>query len=396
MKPQSLIDILYKESFDNKPQMGWRSNVAMRHALENARRFIADEPMSAFMADLSTQAFTKGEVAKGMVARIADSLRLQARLPHPTIWIEYHLREYQRRSMELRNQTHLNPDESPLREGWLIQQHPSIRTAYLMHSFTCSDIPDYKGMNVWTFPFAFGWCCDDSALPWESIFDKTWKPEAILAEGVLPSESKWSGERPKNGKMGFVGKSGKKLAPHVCVSSMLYGHGSYHRDNVDCVKSPLIEDPASFPGASDYYTYLFTEWAGVMRRAWSLLATIDNLPVSYAAIRQSKGFLGGHRIRRYLDYHTITLRIPERKDARVLARESIAVAHRKRHNVRAHWRDDWRHPPNEKCAHIWEMVGDDPDTIYCTECNGRQFQIHEHERGDASLGWVYHDYDLKH
>ena len=41
-------------------------------------------------------------------------------------------------------------------------------------------------------------------------------------------------------------------------------------------------------------------------------------------------------------------------------------------------------------------MDDNADLIQCTACHGRQIYIHKHERGDATLGYVTHDYLLKH
>ena len=119
----TLIDTLYQASFRKEPCPGWRSNYEMRQALWSTRRFIIDEPMSRFMADLANESFRlhapcshpahKGE--RHSLAsyvdraphnhRLADSLRVQSRLPHEAIWIEYQMKPYQHRSHEIREIT---------------------------------------------------------------------------------------------------------------------------------------------------------------------------------------------------------------------------------------------------------------------------------------------------
>jgi hypothetical protein len=179
------------------------------------------------------------------------------------------------------------------------------------------------------------------------------------------------------------------------ASVWLAGLRNYERENVNCVRSPLIVDPVK--SQETEYRYLLQEWTGSLRRVWALLATIDNLPLTYGQVRQSKGFLGRGRIRKFLDHTTITLNIPAKVDTRVLARKVIAIAHRKRHSVRSHWRDDWRNVPSKRCnPHLWECVDDNADLIRCETCRGQQMFIHQHERGDASLGYVTHDYKVTH
>jgi hypothetical protein len=349
----TLFDAVYRASFSKKTNDGWRSNEAMRRALESTHRFILDDAMSSFMADLANESFLR-RFGDPVVMRMADSIRTQARLPHPSVWIEYSLRDYQRRSCSMRNTPLTDEDELPLREGWLIQQHPAIETACTMQLFNDSDIPDKSGFQMWTFPFTMAWCCDDSPLPWRSVFPQF------------------------NSKM----------------SMALTGINGYVRDNVSCVDSQLIT-PLT-PDLSKVYTELLREWTGTLRRVWALLATIDNLPVIKGEKRLAKGFLGGGRIRKYLNHTTLTLNIPGKADTRVLARKLIAHAHRKRHEVRGHFRDDWRNPPGRCTPHLWECDGDNSDVIICSQCHGRQFYIHKHERGDASVGYTTHSYQVKH
>jgi hypothetical protein len=358
MKPETLHDRLYRASFQPATVPGWRENGAMRRALESAHRFVVDEPMARFMAELANESFL---IQRPIIKQIADSLRVQARVPHEAIWLEYPLRAYQERSCELRGTMATNePWAQPEREGWLIHQHPKIDTACIMHLFTSHEHVQEDGFNTWTFPFAFAWCCDDSPLPWRKVLHR--HPQA------------------------------EKYAE---PSSYLVGISGYERDNVCAVRSPLINDPN--PSDDVQLRYLLTEWSGIVRRVWALLATIDNLPITKGDVRQSRGFLARGRIRKYLSHRTITLNVPAKKDTRVLARRMIAAAHRKRHRVRGHWRDDWRNPPSKNCnPHLWEAVDDEANHIRCALCHGRQTYIAKHERGDAALGWVDHDYRVTH
>jgi hypothetical protein len=356
MKPVLLIDRLYRATFQRGPVLGWHDNATMRRALEGAYRFSADDAMSAFMADLANEAFLKA-VSDSVSARIADSLRVQARVPHEAIWIEYNLHAYQIRARAMRGKKPPNIDDVPEREGWLIQQHPAIDTAVMMHLFTASNRLHEDGNDTWTFPLAFGWTCDDSPLPWQPLM--------------------------KN-------PDGNKLQP----SELLVGLGGYKRSNINCVRSPLIVDPTRVNEAA--YASLLSEWTGVIRRVFALLATIDNLPITRGVPRPAKGFLSRGRIRPYLQHSTITLNIPARTDTRVLARKAVAAAHRMRHRVRAHWREDFRHPPVKGCPHIWRATDDAADHISCDFCGGKQIFVHKHERGHGGIGFVTHDYKLTH
>jgi hypothetical protein len=68
----------------------------------------------------------------------------------------------------------------------------------------------------------------------------------------------------------------------------------------------------------------------------------------------------------------------------------VACTRRRAHMVRGHWRIDWRHPPKPLCAHEWSTEG------VCERCRGHRLWVHEHQRGDASLGFVTTDYAVVH
>ena len=367
----TLIDELYRISFLPGDLPGWKDKVAMRQVLFSARRFVADERMSAFMADLALEAFIK-KGNRPVSRRIADSLRVSARLPHESVWIEYDSRAYHRRSAVLYPQAEHVPDnEVAEREGWLIQQHPAIPTACMMHIFVYEQRA-VKGSRAWTFPWAYAWVNDDSPLPWHTTLETT----GAYTQPDGTSAKIWASEVV----VGLIGYRNERVG---CVRSPLLSHDVLERDETGKI--------------SDAYMTALTEWQGVVRRAWALLATLDHLPLGFGEIRQSKGFLARGRIRKFLDHQTITLNIPAKKDTRVIARQAVAQAHRKRHEVRGHWRDDWRNPPSKRCPqHLWVTADDEADHIVCELCRGRQIYIHKHERGDASLGYVTHDYALKH
>src|SRR4051812_3658808 len=118
MKPApTLIDTLYRASFKNEPVMNWKSNSEFRRVFESTRRFTMDEPMARFMAELANEAFESRDTHAPINVRIADSLRVQSRLPHEAVWVEYPLRPYQRRSHEIRGTPPPIESELPLLEG---------------------------------------------------------------------------------------------------------------------------------------------------------------------------------------------------------------------------------------------------------------------------------------
>jgi hypothetical protein len=95
-----------------------------------------------------------------------------------------------------------------------------------------------------------------------------------------------------------------------------------------------------------------------------------------------------------VDHKIIHLHIPEKRYKRVAA-QAIAIARRRAHPVRAHFRIDRHKPPSPLCDHEWGPA-DEHRHLTCNVCHGRKLYIHEHMRGDASLGIVTHDYVVEH
>ena len=130
----------------------------------------------------------------------------------------------------------------------------------------------------------------------------------------------------------------------------------------------------------------------MLRRMWSLLATINDLPVVRTEIRPQRGFAARGTFRHYLSHRTITLTVPQ-KLYRKVARTALAIAHRRAHEVRGHWRKDWRHPLSPLCDHDFTA---DEKHMTCGICKGRKSWVTQHTRGDDRKGFTLHDYVVKH
>jgi hypothetical protein len=356
--------------------LGVISNADLRARLLAARPFVLDDKMSGFLGELATRAFVphlghdqndsvRSDTYQHRLARMiqqADAMRVSARLPHKSVWIEYDLRSANTRSHGLLRQP-FNPAEAPQFEGWLIEQHPQLDVAFRMHLFTWNPDPaeaDSKGFQVWAFPVLFTWTVDDTPSPWRSVL--MYKDEAPYTH-----------------------------APDASIASAIIG---YSTPSVTIAQSDMLEDFRQYK--PEGVVNLLREWAGVGRRAWALLATLNDLPLVYSEVRASKGFVARGRYRRFLDHRTITINVPQ-KDQTKLAKQLITLVRHRAHQVRGHWRDDWRQKPHKNCPqlvetglHAWNAEG------FCERCHGHRIWVHEHQRGDASLGFVTHDYKITH
>ena len=112
-----------------------------------------------------------------------------------------------------------------------------------------------------------------------------------------------------------------------------------------------------------------------LRYVWTFLSTINKIPlVSERPAECSHGFVARGSYHKFLNHNVITLHVPQRTDTRKLALKVLGdIIRRRAHQVRGHWRDDWHLPKGNKT--LW---------------------VPEHQRGDASLGFVTHDYAVHH
>ena len=344
MKPApTLIDELYRYSFKNTRQPFWANNANMRQALQSARRFVLDEGMATLLGELSTAAFMKAN-RPGIAGRLADQLRYSARLPHNVTWVEFPLRAVLTTAAKARGE---EKDFSgvPEIEGWLLLQHPQLETAFQAIVFVL--LLENKAPAC--IPVAYGWNANDAPLPW-----------------LCP----------------YITLEREKTIAEVCTGIL-----NYQSPYVNLVQSNLLAaapSPESVAG-------VLGEWAGCLRRMWTFLATVNDLPIAMTEVKQSRGFLGKGNYRRYLDHRTVTLTVPAAQYKK-LARKAILLARKRAHQVRGHWRDDWRHPLATLCEHVFvtDLTGQ-----ICQVCKGRKSWIHEHLRGDATLGFVTHDYRVQ-
>jgi len=352
MKPApTLIDHFYRQSFGRETVVGWKSNARMRESLTAARRFVLDSAMSAFMADLAVASFSFSKTNFGSLAsKLSEQLRVSARAPHKAIWIEYDHLSFQNRSNDLRGLSPPDPKEIPQREGWLIEQHPQVETAFIMHLFSWAEDDVF-----YTFPVAYAWTTDDSPLPWNTIVDQRM---ATDDDNVV-----------------------------AFLSELIVGVPGYQTTRVGIVRSPLIID--AHPEIHDPIKDLVIEWAGTIRRTWALLATINDIPLEKKFTVAAKGFISRGQYRKFLNHSTLTLAIPGRADPRKVARNLVALARRRAHQVRGHWRLDYRHPGDPLCQHQWNVEQ------RCA-CGAHRSWVHEHQRGDASVGFVTHSYAVTH
>lgn len=336
MKEPTLIDAMvrltFKPHFRELDKTGW-----FRKHLLAARRFVLDDQMSAFMADLSYASLPKVRNAK-RDQEVIDGMRTLARLPHRVTWVEFNLRERAKRSNFYG--ANLSPERSSKKAGWLFVQDDKDETKFLAVECYSHSVVDLEN------PFS-----ELEEEPTFSILSFVW------SSGTSEITHTYAGRIELSGDPYFAGK-------------MFSGVLSYETKFASITMAPFLSEEVIKNISKEKIDVSMKESAGTMRYAWALLAAINDTPTTFDEVRPSKGYIARGQYRKFLEHTVIRLKIPGRYTLQTLARHVSRVARRRAHQVRGHWRENWRKP-------------------------GEKLWIKEHQRGDASLGFVTHDYSVE-
>lgn len=155
---------LIRESYRTKSnieRISKRPAQSLRRAISNAKRFMLDESMSAFVAELATVPF---KVAPERRPDILSSLRHSARLPFPSVFIQYDGLAFQRALYEVYRDTpdqwdNPQPPPDPARSiadrAWLCEADPADPDLIWVSTFVVID------NKVATVPFRYAYRTDD-------------------------------------------------------------------------------------------------------------------------------------------------------------------------------------------------------------------------------------------
>jgi hypothetical protein len=311
-----------------------------------ARKFVLDPQMSAYVADLS-RAFWHGGLRKRFHA--LENARRMARLPHAVTFIEFDFPAFVERNKTEYGVKIIRPKSTgdepfPSRVGWLVRQHPKIETAFISTEISSSLIIPGRAT---THPVSITWCSDDNPLMWPSI--KLYKDEPdgellMMMTGYRSSQVAWT----------------QTWSDAVSVPLMV----TLNRLDPVMVKPSLL-----------------------IRDLWALLATINDLPIRIEHVEPSHGYMTRGSYKKFLKHSVVHLTVPETRWRKLVYRTSV-ILRKRAHQVRGHWREDWRNPLTPVCEHEFN------DAMVCNKCKGHKIWITEHQRGDAGLGFVTHDYEV--
>jgi len=321
---------------------------AIGKEIAEARKFVLDTEASSFLADLAHAAYTPLTTAESKY-QMLDRARVLSRLPHDNTWVEYDSRAFRARTLDM--------------YGDCVG---SIEGTGLCHQNEV--VP------------RIGWLLQPLAMMVE-------RARAVLTEG----------ERIPSGSQVFGVRTFAELPPPIEYVGMPYfmlwaadDTEFLNWKSLDTSRADFVADSDIATGIRGYNSphvqmYLekeyrtqnaalkmAAEFCGEIRFIWAFLSTLNDIPVTRKVITPGKGFYTpAGRYKKFVEHERISINLAGVDDPVKLARKVVEAVRRRAHQVRGHWR-----------KHHWKP--------------GERIWIPEHQRGDASLGFVLHDYSVTH
>lgn len=372
-----LIDALLRETYRDKGMVCRffpRHPESLRRSLTEAKRFVLDDSMAAFVADLSTIRFKHrgpdskaADYERGLAhnAALLTSLRHSAIPPFPRVWVEMPMPPFVRRLLELKESSghsskDIYGDEMSERDvipriGWLFEKSDDDRAVIVfVFGFPGQDVVNNAPFCL---PFSFLYKIDDVEIP-----DSPFGPGS-------PFQCDTGSSAIATGIM--------RVDRHMAVIN--------HRPipPEDTLRIDIDSD-----GTVLTMHKLLPEFGGTLRRALAFMAALDSIPKVEVETRTSKGFLARGQIRKFLPRTTLTLSLPTRVTPERLAGRIIEATHLRWHEVRSHWRVRVKAGGRrcEEANHLWSAK-DNLGRARCSQCDAvRTWITIPNGRGDRSLG----------
>lgn len=313
-----------------------------------------------------------------------------ARLPYTKMWIEFDC-QYKTEISRRRN-TLIHPEDHPdntfARMGLLLETLDQETGVWAMTGFMAEKGKDAEifptGMTFFFAPEGPSHICLRPGPPWDR------------GQGLWhghPAEMQIM--RYAHIGLGVTGENGLAAHPEfdnrlTLANAPLMAEMIYQ--SAISSKSELSRRQMAEKFGHALRTELF-EHAGIVRQVITVLAMMNQVPTVKHYFPA-----GGHRLRHrksipFLDHNVITLQLPKTKAipyiVKTLNKESDDRRRNRAHMVRGHFRTI-EYGKSSRCKHAPTMV--ENGVGICLRCEQMIRWIPEKQRGDASLGWVVHDY----
>lgn len=365
----------------------------LKELLARSRRYVLDPDATFAAAKLGV---THPELLLSMLKR--------ARTPYGLIWIEYPLMP------ALEGANSVLPDsetENPERVGFFIEQIDPDRQVYRMQG---ASVLDDSGIAIF-HPFSILYDLEDredELVPMaetQEICRATGNSRLTLRMNLLGA--------------GFVGSSpwgnvtGRGVDPEAdealrkhrdAVCAQVSRHAAYMFSPFDRgATRDLLQDrhPAELQAAGQMIlSEYLQQHAGEWRLALSILALMNAR--DYIQVDRPAGSWGSRLVRGktvpFLSHNTVRITLPREVAVRKLIRSVGHGLPKRRHEVGGYYANSHKHG-DPTCVRL-PIIGcekatyaaETPNLEVCLICGHRRWWVKDHERGDASLGFVTKDY----
>lgn len=318
-----LANQLIRETYRKKGMLRrstTRDMDSLRRTLAEAKRFVLDERMSEFAAELATVPF---DAARMRQHDVLTSMRHSAIPPFSQMFIQLDNHAFRKgllrmgRTRDFQGSPLLNPLDAPHTgpkpgddivkdAGWLIEtDRDDVKVSEFFYA-DMQGLGDRTAYELACLPFYFLYSLTDKGYvdgPYRGgVLDTK---SAAIAHGI---------SFVRDNRMAVV----------------------YDRDLKFCGprEKNVVHDEVH--GDSYIVHTMLTEFGGILRYVMCFLATLSDIPTIKTDSRPQKGYLGGGQIRKYMDYTTLTLKLPAKTTSLRLAQRLIAKARRGWHEVIPH------------------------------------------------------------
>jgi hypothetical protein len=365
----------------------------LKELLTRSRRYVLDSEATFAASKLGV---AHPELLQAMLRR--------ARAPYGLIWVEFPLRP----ALEATNS--LLPDsdtENPERVGFFIEQIWPDRPVYRLQPV---GITQDTGEAVFS-PLCILYSLDDDAAELvpaaevQEICRATHSSRLTLRMNLLGAG--FVGASPIGDLGGQDGSTDETLRKHreeVCAQvsrHACYAFSPYDREGT---RKLLNDHRLEVAGVMQRRLYTdLQQHSGDWRLALSILALLNAR--DYVRIDQPGGSGGGRLVRGrvvpYLSHNTVRIDLPRTVAVRKLIRSIGHGLPKRRHEVAGYYANSHKHG-DPTCVRL-PIVGceravyaaETPNLEVCLICGHRRWWVQDHERGDASLGYVTKDYAVE-
>jgi hypothetical protein len=361
------------------------SVIETRVALRKSERFVLDDDFVRLAVEASTQ------------LEKLPSWATLARIPFDNVWIEWNQNVRTQRSVEL-GLTAEPPDyPATHRVGGLLRSWNDL-SVWTFNEFDMEGGEKTEDFTVLGSSIGylhdpagvFGLVKDDIDDMLISIMgeDFPWPPRLLGVAPGAAAKTPEDTERHRRYAVHMMRYCGILLSPQFAQISA-YARSSNDKALANKVWKVIR---ANMLGS-----------AGVIRFLIAVLAMINDVPKSVATVAPRTGsYKARFRDIAYMGHSLITLKVPKARPARFAMAKLDKAARelaqtRRAHTVRGHYRRTNYSPRGThtsfRCDHEPLRVQDGVGT--CNKCGHAVRWIPHFVRGDASLGWVEHDYLVK-